>query len=96
MNNVEILRTALGDATEIEVVAHSKGLGMLVAKDNGLTDRMKKLADDGVVFAACENTMKKRNVTKEQLLPFATTTDSGIAEVIRKQQTGWSYIKSGL
>ena len=96
LNNVENLRTALGAATEIEVVAHSKGLGMLVAKDNGLTDRMKKLADDGVVFAACENTMKKKNVTKDQLVPFAKTTDSGVAEVIRKQETGWSYIKSGV
>ena len=95
LNNVENLRTALGAATEIEVVAHSKGLGMLVAKDNGLTDRMKKLADDGVVFAACENTMKKKNVTKDQLVPFAKTTDSGVAEVIRKQEAGWSYIKSG-
>ncbi len=77
-------------------MAHSKGLGMLIAKDNALVDRMKKLADAGVVFAECENTMKKKNVTKEQLLPFATTTDSGIAEVIRKQEAGWSYIKSGI
>ena len=96
LTNVENLRTALGAATEIEVVAHSKGLGMLVAKDNGLTDRMKKLADGGVVFAACENTMKKKNVTKDQLVPFAKTTDSGVVEVIRKQEAGWSYIKSGL
>ena len=96
LNNVENLRTALGAATEIEVVAHSKGLGMLVAKDNGLTDRMKKLADGGVVFAACENTMKKKNVTKDQLVPFAKTTDSGVAEVIRKQEAGWNYIKSGV
>ena len=96
LNNVENLRTALGAATEIEVVAHSKGLGMLVAKDNGLTDRMKKLADDGVVFAACENTMKKKDATKDQLVPFAKTTDSGVAEVIRKQEAGWSYIKSGI
>ncbi|MFN2476415.1 MAG: DsrE family protein [Chthoniobacterales bacterium] len=96
LNNVENLRSSLGPATEIEVVAHSKGLGMLVAKDNGLTDRMKKLAEAGVVFAACENTMKKKNVTKDQLVPFAKTTDSGVAEVIRKQEAGWSYIKSGI
>ena len=96
LNNVENLRTALGATTEIEVVAHSKGLGMLVAKDNGLVDRMKKLADGGVVFAACENTMKKKNVTKDQLVTFAKTTDSGVAEVIRKQEAGWNYIKSGV
>ena len=96
LNNVENLRTVFASTTQIEVVAHSKGLGMLVAKDNALADRMKKLADSGVVFAACENTMKKKSITKEQLLPFATTTDSGVAEVVRKQAAGWSYIKSGI
>ena len=96
LNNVENARKALGNSTEIEVVAHSKGLGMLVAKDNSLADRIKKLAGEGVVFAACENTMKKKNVTKDQLLPSATTTDSGVAEVVRKQEAGWSYLKSGI
>ncbi len=96
LNNVENLRKSLGNGTEIEVVTHSKGLGMLVAKDNSLADRIKKLADEGVVFAACENTMRKKNVTKDQLLPSATTTDSGVAELVRKQEAGWSYIKSGI
>ncbi len=96
LNNVENVRAALSAESEIEVVAHGKGLGMLVATDNTLAERMKKLADAGVVFAACENTMKKRNVSKEQLVPFAKTTDSGVAEVIRKQEAGWSYIKSGI
>ena len=96
LNNVENLRKSLGDGIEIEVVAHSKGLGMLVAQDNPLTERMKKISATGVVFAACENTMKKKNVTKDQLVPFATTTDSGVAEVVRKQEAGWSYIKSGI
>ncbi len=96
LNNVENVRAALGPAAEVEIVAHGKGLGMLVATDNTLADRMKKLADAGVVFAACENTMKKKHVTKDQLVPFAKTTDSGVAEVIRKQEAGWSYIKSGM
>jgi hypothetical protein len=33
LDNVENLKKALGDSTEIEVVAHSKGLGMLIAKE---------------------------------------------------------------
>lgn len=96
LNNVENLKKSLGDATEVEVVAHSRGLGMLVAKGNSLAERMKTIADRGVVFAACENTMEKKHVTKDQLVPFATTTDSGVAEVVRKEEAGWSYIKSGI
>ncbi len=96
LNNVKNVREALGaEATEVIVIAHSNGLEMLVAKDNPLAARIKELADAGVVFAACENTMKKENVTKSDLLPSATTVDSGVAEVVRKQEAGWSYVKSG-
>lgn len=40
--------------------------------------------------------MKKKRVTKDHLVPVATTTDSGEAEVVRKEEAGWSYIKSGM
>lgn len=95
LTNVENLRKSLGNATGVEVVVHGKALGLLVAKDNPVAERAKTLAEGGVVFAACENTMKRKNVTRDQLLPFAQTTDSGVAEVVRKQEAGWSYIKSG-
>jgi len=96
LGNIENVRTAFGpETTEIAVVAHGKGLGMVVAANNKHSERMKALAEGGVAFVACENTMKKKKVTKDQLLPFATTVDSGVAEVVRKQEQGWSYIKSG-
>ncbi len=34
--------------------------------------------------------MKKKDKTKDGLLPFVTTVDSGVAEVVRKQEAGWS------
>ena len=55
---------------------------------------MQKQATEGVVFAACENTMKRQNVTKQQLTGFAKTVDSGVAEVIRKQEARWSYLRA--
>ena len=96
LNNVDNLKKAFGaDPTQIEVVAHAKGLGLLLATNEPLRARMQAEHDKGVVFAACENTMKKENITKEQLMPFATTVDSGVAEVVRKQEAGWSYVKGG-
>ena len=95
LNNVENLRKAFGaDNTQVEVVGHSKGLGIMLSKNVELADRMKKLSDGGVLFAACENSMRKKNVTKADLLPFVTTVDSGVAEVVRKQEAGWAYLKS--
>jgi len=71
------------------------GLGLLLASNGAMHERMQGMARSGVTFAACENTMKRMKVTKEQLMPFATTVDSGVAEVVRKQEAGWSYIRSG-
>ena len=96
LNNVENVRKALGaGATEVEVVAHGKGLGLLIASTTPLADRVAKLAQEGVVFAACQNTMKKLGIDKSQLLPAAITVDSGVAEVVRKQEAGWTYLKGG-
>ena len=36
--------------------------------------------------------MKNRNVKTEDLFPFASQVDSGIAEMVRKQEQGWAYI----
>ena len=95
--NVENLRKSFGEANvEIEVVGHNKGLGLLMGTNADLQERMKKLAEGGVIFATCENSMRKKNVKKEDLMPFVTTVDSGVAEVVRRQEAGWSYLKTGM
>jgi uncharacterized protein len=95
LDNVENVQKALGP-TSVEVVAHGKGLALLTTSRNtGVRGRLKQHADGGVVFAACENTMKRQNLKKEDLAAFAKTVDSGVAEVVRKQEAGWSYLRSG-
>lgn len=95
LNNVENVKKSLGPDIQIEVVVHGKGLGMLLNEANPVKERLQSIAGKQVVFAACENTMKRKNVTREQLVPLAITVDSGVAEVVRKQEAGWSYVRSG-
>lgn len=96
LNNIENLRNALGPGdTEVEVVAHGGGLGMLLNTNTAHAQRMEKLAAGGVGFAACENTMRRKKISRADLLPYVSTVDSGVAEVVRKQERGWSYVKSG-
>jgi len=97
---VQNVQQALGaKTTTIEVVAHGKGIGMLLATTAAANPEMKgtveKLHRGGVVFAVCENTLRRMQITKDQLLTVATTVDSGVSEVIRKQEAGYAYIKSG-
>lgn len=96
LNNVENLQKAFGrDTTEIEVVTHGKGLGLMLTTNEAMRERIQTISGAGVGFSACENTMRRLNLKKEDLAPFAKTVDAGVAEVVRKQEAGWSYIKSG-
>ncbi len=97
LNNVENLQKAFGpDKTKVEVVVHGKGIALVSRSDQGEAARMKRLAESGVVFAACQNTMRAMKLTKADLLPFVTVVDSGVAEIVRRQEAGWAYIKGGL
>ena len=95
MKNIENLKNAWGDSVSIEVVAHSNGIELLV---NDKTTQQAKIAyfkTKGVQFAACENTIRERKIPRETIIPEAGFVKSGVAEVILKQEQGWSYIKGG-
>ncbi len=96
LSGVDNLRKALGPGnTEVEIVAHSEGIHLLVAKDNSLAERMQAMAAEGVTFSACQNSMNKTHLTLADLVSVARPVDAGVAEVVRKQEAGWSYLKYG-
>ena len=78
--------------SEVEVVFFGAGLNMLRKTNTAYEERLKKLADSGVTLSACQNAMRLMNVKTEDLFPFASQVDSGIAELARKQEAGWAYI----
>ena len=95
-NNIVNLRLALPAPWELEVVAHGKAIRAL--KEGGLGEegqRGQALRREGVVIGACENSMKREGFSPADLYSFATPVDSGVAELVRKQEAGWSYIRSG-
>jgi hypothetical protein len=49
----------------------------------------------GVSFIACENSIIERKVPKESIVPEAGFVKLGLEEVIRLQESGWSYLKAG-
>ena len=98
LRNARNLQNSFGaNNTRIEIVAHGKGIGLLLAKTSmqnpALKEAIQKAHDSGIVFAACHNTLKRFKLTPKDLLQIAVLVDSGVAEVVRKQEAGWSYIK---
>ena len=85
---------ALADdgGSQVEVVFYGPGLIMLTKASKEYEERLKQLSDRGVKLVACRNAMKMRKVKTEDLFPFVGQVDSGIAEMVRKQESGWAYI----
>ncbi|MBK8699468.1 MAG: DsrE family protein [Saprospiraceae bacterium] len=80
---------------QIEVVAYNQGIDFLLTKRSRHHDIITDLKKKGVTFMVCQNTMNQRNIKAEELIPEAAIVPSGIAELVEKQEQGWSYIKGG-
>ncbi|WP_370855766.1 DsrE family protein [Pandoraea anapnoica] len=82
--------------TKIVVVAHSQGVDFLMEsyKDAATVGPLiSALHARGVKFEVCEITLKQRNLKKDQFVLDADFTPSGVVELTRLQQKGYSYIK---
>ena len=80
---------------EIEVVCLAAGLDLLMSSKSKAGKEVADWSSKGIVFAACNNTMKMRNITKAELLKEAVVVPSAIVELATKQEQGWSYFRSG-
>ena len=96
IGNIKNIQKVWPNNLNIEVVVHGKALNFLVKNRSHLALEIDTLVKNGVCFNACENTMQKHSINKDMLLPNVTIVSSGIAEIILKQEAGWSYLKSGL
>ena len=81
--------------SKIEVVCHNNGISFLQTAKTFQGDKIKELKGKGVVFVACENTLRERKIDKTEIVPEAGFVPAGIIEVVDKQTKGWSYLKAG-
>jgi intracellular sulfur oxidation DsrE/DsrF family protein len=86
-----------GDNVKIVVVAFAEGIHILANKPGRevkeeIRQRVSSLAQYGVEFHACGNTLKSLNWTEKDLLPFAQVVEVGAADLMELQEQGYSYI----
>jgi len=93
LKNIANMLKEVGDKFEIEVVCHGSGIGLLVKDQSQHASEVERLSKMGVRFAACENTLREKTISKVSLLPGVVTVPSGAVEVIRRQQDGYGYFK---
>lgn len=109
LGNIQNHINAVGAANiEVKVVMHGDGLSLILEPDSLAETKMKAanadanmqarisgLKDQGVAFEVCANTMKGRNVPADALYDMeeSDVVPSGVAELSRLQQLGYTYIK---
>ncbi len=76
---------------KVELVVHSGGVAAF-NKDAPYQQQLLALKNRGVILAQCENTLKERNISKDELLDFISYVPSGNGELIIRQQQGWAII----
>lgn len=92
----EMLRK-YGDNIKIVVVAFAEGihiLGKHPAREvkEEIRQRVSSLAQYGVEFHACGNTMQSLKWSEEDLVDFAQVVQVGAADLMELQEQGYSYI----
>ncbi len=80
---------------KIEVVLYNNGIDYLMSAKSKHIAAISELKSMDISFMVCENTMKQRKILVSELLPEAQIVAAGIAEIVEKQEMGWSYIKGG-
>ena len=96
LRNAENVRKAFGpENVEVQFVVHGKAYPLLQKTNTEMENRLRDLTTGGVRLSLCQNTMRRFNVTKESLFPFVDTVDAAMAELVRKQEAGWAYVKVG-
>jgi intracellular sulfur oxidation DsrE/DsrF family protein len=94
LGNVQNLVKAFApESVQVEIVCEGAGIDMLFTEDNRIAGQLLKVQKLGVSFAACSNTMNGRHIDRTHIFSFAKVVDSGVAEVVRRQEQGWSYLK---
>lgn len=92
LNYVENLQDLYGkDNVEVEIIALGWGIDMLKF-DSALATRVADSTKRGARISACEVTMGRRKLTKQDMLPDIGYVPAGLGQIIKRQKEGWSYI----
>jgi len=84
------------EKVEIEVVANGEAVLRFKGNDEANSKysvEFEKLVKDGVKIAACNNSLSKFHISKDEIFDFIEVVPAGVVEIVKKQEKGYAYIK---
>ena len=85
----------LEDSVSVRIVCHGGSAGFCKSNGNIFTNEILHLINRKVVVVACAKMLEGNNLTATDLINGIAIIPSGIADLVIKQQEGWSYVKAG-
>lgn len=79
----------------VKVVCHGASGKFCVEKDNINLEEINALLFQEVQIDVCHNMLISNHIEPTELITGIKIIPSGIAELVVRQQEGWSYIKAG-
>ncbi len=108
INDPSRWETAIGNITNLlkdveddgaDVIVLTNGPSVRAYADNDIIEKIKLLADRGVRFRACRNSLKNLCaggevcINEDSLPDFIEVVPAGITELIKRQMEGYAYVK---
>lgn len=93
------LYRSTGQVARVELVVNGDGLALLRSDLSPAPERVRRMQQDydNLTFIACQNTidrLKRDTGVVARLLPGVVVIDSGVAQLMRRQNQGWAYIQA--
>lgn len=76
---------------KVELVVHG-GAVIVYKKDSSYEQQLLELLQKGVLLVQCENSIRQRNIKKEELFSFVSYVPTANAELIILQDQGWAIV----
>lgn len=93
-NASHLIQMADTPDSDIRIVANSEAVRELVPQSAGSAlPMMQQLAEQGVHFAACNNSLNSFGIRPQELVPFAEVVPAGVLELALRQREGYAYLK---
>ncbi|MFO7742299.1 MAG: DsrE family protein [Anaerolineae bacterium] len=94
LHNIQNLIDDLGqEKVEVALVANGEGVKALLRSPNVHRGQISKLAEQGVQFLACGNSLGFLGLDQDDMLERVAVVPAGVSELAKKQANGWAYIR---
>ena len=89
-SNVKNLLKEPEEIEEIRILINADNVRLVIKNEDS---QVKELLDAGVFISVCQNSLNSNNIDKTELEDGIEFVRTGVFELMKRQEQGYSYIK---